>query len=288
VTSPHDGIPNAYDDAGRAAAYADLGFTGTYLHIRDDAATGWPDTPFDLVLAAFPFDNIADRTHRRRLLGAIRQRLAPDGRLVLIASAPELYAHEWLSFTTSFPENAGTRTGDVVRIAITDGSDPRPIQDILGALRPTREQRRQPPAATGRTRSSSRNCLRTWWRRRDARPAVAPGTEVARGLHRDALAAANQTLTLADHTNPYRERVCMERPRAMCDLFSEPARPAKYSVGLRPIPGPDLHREPRGDRVIREVKRGHLTKGERCDLLWNRIDECKVLIASEAPGRDQY
>jgi SAM-dependent methyltransferase len=194
VTSPHDGIPNAYDDAGRAAAYADLGFTGTYylafrdlpallrwhvsgaraldfgcgagrstrflqqlgfstvgidiaepmlqrarerdprgtyLRIRDDAATGWPDAPFDLVLAAFPFDNIADRSHRRRLLGAIRQRLAPDGRLVLIASAPELYAREWLSFTTSFPKNADARTGDVVRIAITDGSDPRPIQDIL-------------------------------------------------------------------------------------------------------------------------------------------------------------
>src|SRR5690606_11214472 len=109
-------IPNAYDDGDRAAAYADLGFAGTYylafrdvpdlitrhvtgeraldfgcgagrstrflkelgfaavgidvaepmLHmarerdpagtyilVRDDAATGWPDGPFDLALAAF-------------------------------------------------------------------------------------------------------------------------------------------------------------------------------------------------------------------------------------------
>jgi SAM-dependent methyltransferase len=176
LTTPSGGIPNAYDDARRAAAYADLGFTGTYslafrdlpqllaqhvsgtraldfgcgagrstrflqqlgfrtvgidiaepmlerarerdpdgtyLLVRDDAATGWPDGPFDLVLAA------------------IRQRLAPHGRLLLIASAPELYAHEWLSFTTAWPENRDARPGDVVRIAIRDGGDPRPILDIL-------------------------------------------------------------------------------------------------------------------------------------------------------------
>lgn len=187
-------IPNAYDDRDRAAAYAELGFAGTYylafrdlpdllarhvtgrraldfgcgagrstrflnelgfhtigidvaepmlriarerdpagtyLLIRDDAASGWPDGPFDLVLAAYPFDNIADVAHRRRLLAAIRRRMAPAGRLVVVASAPELYAHEWLSFTTAFPENDGARTGDIVRIAITEGSDRRPIEDVL-------------------------------------------------------------------------------------------------------------------------------------------------------------
>lgn len=187
-------IPNAYDDGDRAAAYADLGFAGTYylafrdlpelisrhvngrnaldfgcgagrstrflkelgfaavgidvaepmlrmarvrdpagtyLLVQDDAATGWPDGPVDLALASFPFDNIADLAHRRRLLAAIRQRLAPAGRLILIASAPELYVHEWLSFTTKFAGNDVARTGDVVRIAITDGGDSRPIHDVL-------------------------------------------------------------------------------------------------------------------------------------------------------------
>ncbi|HSK19663.1 MAG TPA: class I SAM-dependent methyltransferase [Longimicrobiales bacterium] len=188
------GIPNAYDDRDRAAAYADLGFAGTYylafrdlpdliarhgtgrkaldfgcgagrstrflkelgldtigidvaepmlriarerdpggtyMLVRDDAVTGWPDGPFDLVLAAYPFDNIAEVAHRRRLLDAIGRRLAPDGRLIVIASAPELYTNEWLSFTTAYPENDAARTGDVVRIAITDGGDRRPILDVL-------------------------------------------------------------------------------------------------------------------------------------------------------------
>lgn len=104
---------------------------GTYLLVEDDAATGWPDRPFDVVLAAYPFDNIAGHEHRLRLLEAIRRRLAPAGRLLLIASAAELYAHEWLSFTTAYPENEGARTGDIVRIAITDGDDARPIEDVL-------------------------------------------------------------------------------------------------------------------------------------------------------------
>jgi SAM-dependent methyltransferase len=104
----------------------------TYLLVDDDGSTGWPDGPFDLAFASFPFDNIAPTTHRVRLLRAIRERLADDGRLVLIASAPELYTREWLSFTTAaFPENARARSGDVVRIAITDGADDRPIEDLL-------------------------------------------------------------------------------------------------------------------------------------------------------------
>jgi hypothetical protein len=105
--------------------------SGTYSLVHDDATTGWPDGPFDLALAAYPFDNIANTGHRRRLLDAVRRRLAPEGRLIMIASAPELYAHEWLSFTTAFPENAVARTGDIVRIAITDGVDRRPIHDVL-------------------------------------------------------------------------------------------------------------------------------------------------------------
>jgi hypothetical protein len=51
---------------------------------------------------------------------------------VSIVSSPEIYTHEWASFTTKdFPENASARSGDVVRIVVTDHQDRRPVEDIL-------------------------------------------------------------------------------------------------------------------------------------------------------------
>jgi SAM-dependent methyltransferase len=87
---------------------------------------------FDLVLAAYPFDNIPGEAHRVRLMSAIRERLRPDGRFVLLASAPELYTREWATFTTAaFPDNARAGSGDLVRIVIKEGGDDRPIDDLL-------------------------------------------------------------------------------------------------------------------------------------------------------------
>ena len=47
-------------------------------------------------------------------------------------SSPEIYTHEWASFTTKdFPENAFARSGDTVRIIVTDHQDRRPVQDVV-------------------------------------------------------------------------------------------------------------------------------------------------------------
>lgn len=87
---------------------------------------------FDLALAAYPFDNIPGDEHRVALMAAIRDRLRPHGRFVLLASAPELYTREWATFTTAaFPDNARAGSGDVVRIVIKEGGDDRPIDDLL-------------------------------------------------------------------------------------------------------------------------------------------------------------
>jgi hypothetical protein len=47
-------------------------------------------------------------------------------------SAPEIYLHEWASFSTrDFPENRLAGTGDRVRIVMLDVEDRRPVEDIL-------------------------------------------------------------------------------------------------------------------------------------------------------------
>lgn len=105
---------------------------GTYLHIEDGDFGALPHGAFDLVFSAFAFDNIPGREHRAALVRGLRALLAPEGRLVLLVSAPELYVHEWASFTTrEFAGNRDARSGETVWIVMTDVEDRRPIHDLL-------------------------------------------------------------------------------------------------------------------------------------------------------------
>ena len=86
---------------------------------------------FDLVLSAFTFDNIPGAM-KARIFRDLGKLLAQNGMIVSIVSSPAIYIHEWASFTTKdFPENASARSGDVVRIVVTDHQDRRPVEDIL-------------------------------------------------------------------------------------------------------------------------------------------------------------
>ncbi len=87
---------------------------------------------YDLALAAFTFDNIVGRDNKARILRDLGRLLNLDGKLVMIVSRPEIYTREWASFSTKdFPENQTAKSGDKVRIIVTDHADPRPVEDIL-------------------------------------------------------------------------------------------------------------------------------------------------------------
>jgi hypothetical protein len=59
-------------------------------------------------------------------------RLTDGGRLVNLVSSPEIYVHEWASFSTKdFPENRQASIGDRVRIVMLDVEDRRPVEDVL-------------------------------------------------------------------------------------------------------------------------------------------------------------
>ena len=61
-----------------------------------------------------------------------------------VVSSPDIYTHEWASFTTKdFPENAAACSGDVVRIVTTDHQDRRPVEDILSTDESYREVYRE-------------------------------------------------------------------------------------------------------------------------------------------------
>lgn len=128
--------------------------SGDYRLLPNDDVSGddlsaFPSASYDLVLAAFTFDNIADKhidsknipgknndrqnnDGKLRILHDLRRLLKQNGKLVPIVSRPEIYLHEWASFSTKdFPENRCAKSGDKVRIIVTDHADPRPVEDIL-------------------------------------------------------------------------------------------------------------------------------------------------------------
>ncbi len=105
---------------------------GDYRLIGDDGFQSFANGVFDLILAAFTFDNIPTRGQKIGILREIKRILAPTGRFVNLVSAPEIYWYEWASFSTKdFPENRSAKCGEIVKIINTDIADSRPVDDII-------------------------------------------------------------------------------------------------------------------------------------------------------------
>ncbi|VVB62261.1 Trans-aconitate 2-methyltransferase [uncultured archaeon] len=109
-----------------------LDHTGIYQHIDDGDFSSLPCISYDLVLSAFTFDNIPTMNKKIALFEGLSVLLKQNGTIINLVSSPEIYTHEWVSFTTKdFPENAEEKSGDIVRIITIDIKDKRPCYDIF-------------------------------------------------------------------------------------------------------------------------------------------------------------
>lgn len=105
---------------------------GDYRLVPDGDLSSLPPESFDLVLSAFTFDNVPTQERKVALLRALGGLLTKDGCFVNLVSAPEIYLHEWASFSTKdYPENRAARDGERVRIVMLDVPDRRPVEDVL-------------------------------------------------------------------------------------------------------------------------------------------------------------
>jgi trans-aconitate methyltransferase len=96
---------------------------GKYNHLSEES--------FDLVLSAFTFDNIP-MENKLTCFSGLTSLLNKDGVFINLVCSPEMYTHEWASFSTrEFPENKNAKSGDIVPIITTDFKDKRPCYDIL-------------------------------------------------------------------------------------------------------------------------------------------------------------
>jgi ubiquinone/menaquinone biosynthesis C-methylase UbiE len=106
--------------------------TGEYLLVSNGSYSHLGVGNFDLILSIFTFDNIQGWENRILILKALTNLLTPSGRMICLDANPELYTHEWASFSTlEFPENRYAKNGDIVRIVMKDVEDTSPVEDIL-------------------------------------------------------------------------------------------------------------------------------------------------------------
>jgi len=104
---------------------------GDYRLVPGANLDEFPVGSCDLVLSAFTFDNIPGAM-KTRIFRDLAKLLTPAGIIVSLVSSPQIYTHEWASFSAKdYPENRLARSGDVVRIITTDFADRRPAEDIL-------------------------------------------------------------------------------------------------------------------------------------------------------------
>lgn len=104
---------------------------GDYLLIEDGNLGQFRYNNYDLVMSAFTFDNIS-KENKVNILKEMRKLLKIDGIIVNLVSSPKIYINEWASFSTKdFPQNKCAKSGDKVKIIITDIDDQRPVEDIF-------------------------------------------------------------------------------------------------------------------------------------------------------------
>ena len=105
---------------------------GTYQIIKDGDLSQLRKAGFDLVLSMFTFDNIPTEEKKLKNFKAIRDLVNSNGIMINLVSSPKIYLHEWASFSTrDFPENRLAKSGDKVKIVMTDVEDQRPVEDVL-------------------------------------------------------------------------------------------------------------------------------------------------------------
>jgi len=105
---------------------------GDYRLIGDGDLSRFDSGDFDLILSVFTFDNIPGMERKVAIFRELKRLLKANGHIVSLVSSPDIYKNEWASFSTrDFPENKNAKSGDIVKIIMTDVSDKRPVEDIV-------------------------------------------------------------------------------------------------------------------------------------------------------------
>jgi len=110
----------------------ELDKNGKYCLVPDGDLSIIGENRYDLITSIFTFDNVSPVDNKISIFRQLGNVLNKDGIIINLVSSPDIYTHEWVSFSTKdFSENKKARSGDKVQIVMKDIPDHRPVVDIL-------------------------------------------------------------------------------------------------------------------------------------------------------------
>jgi ubiquinone/menaquinone biosynthesis C-methylase UbiE len=106
---------------------------GDYRLVEDGDLGHFEANSFDVILSAFTFDNIPLVETKIEILSKMNRLLKTHGKVINLVSSPQIYLHEWASFTTRdfLEQNLKADSGDIVKITNTAINDGRPVEDVV-------------------------------------------------------------------------------------------------------------------------------------------------------------
>ena len=98
----------------------DLNFASVDGVVADASALPFADASFDMAFSSLVFFEIPTIAEMTVTAAEIARVLRPGGVFILLIGAEELYAHEWATVKVDYPENRDCRSGDAVRVFLSE------------------------------------------------------------------------------------------------------------------------------------------------------------------------
>lgn len=92
--------------------------SGKYKYSKSGSLRGIKKNSMNLVLSNIVFPEIQSREKMIAILKQMKRVLAPKGKIIIVATTPEAYQHDWASYRGKHPENRNMQSGELGKLTI--------------------------------------------------------------------------------------------------------------------------------------------------------------------------
>jgi len=94
--------------------------TSASFELINSAVIDKHDNYYDLALSCLVLMEVSTKSELIRIFNEIHRVLKPQGVFIFIVASEHIYQHDWLTVNTNFAQNKHAKSGDIVKINLTD------------------------------------------------------------------------------------------------------------------------------------------------------------------------